>query len=267
MNFYNVTSQNYDTLLNSINRELWKVAHKILKIEDEEIQYSFTCSEKIHDMTKNKVIVNLCCGEDFIGLILLKKGWAKYIYQIDKKFKKEDDGRYLLKEAAKILNVDTKCTQIIANCYKIEELLPFINLKCDYIMAIHACGSLTDVAIQIACLRSKNVIFAPCCHEHIYDTKMKLIYTRFGRKFTDYYRLGNLARYGYNIRARMKVLHKGKYVQIKRFYIANIPFRRRKTRNIIIFKEFSDRFKEISEKEDTSFDSIKKILIEKNMLI
>ncbi len=194
MRFHLATDENYTQYYHHpLDRKLWKYARDTIKLEPSEINTQFEIAYKIRQFTCNKRVMELGCGEGLLSLILLKRNWAKYVYQVDHYMKNaKDDGDEIYSKFAKDLGVPSRRVFIWAEMKTYRDMSTIIGLDFDIIVTIHSCGILTDIAVEMACAKKCHLIYLPCCYNKIDKDFAKRMYRLAGKNGINCCRIAKL---------------------------------------------------------------------------
>eukprot|EP00746_Dinoflagellata_sp_MGD_P132683 gnl/MRDRNA2_/MRDRNA2_66391_c0_seq1.p1 gnl/MRDRNA2_/MRDRNA2_66391_c0~~gnl/MRDRNA2_/MRDRNA2_66391_c0_seq1.p1 ORF type:complete len:381 (-),score=42.41 gnl/MRDRNA2_/MRDRNA2_66391_c0_seq1:336-1427(-) len=132
-----------------------------------EILKSFVFFDYAHEKLSRPAVVDLCCGNGLVGLLFaLFERKVKRVYLVDTAFPESTQ---------KILEV--LCTfgpwvkpKILYLNRTVQGIEAALKHEPDYgVVAVHACGELTDWGIQAAVARKAPLAVMPCCYSKCPD--------------------------------------------------------------------------------------------------
>jgi hypothetical protein len=100
----------------------------------------------------------------------------------------------------------------------IDNIDEIIEMDFDSVVSMHACGELTDLAIDIAIKKNAASISCPCCY-HFTSNPIKRVFWKNRRDVMDGIRCNKLIEAGYDV--RIKTLNPG--ISPMNRIIAGIP--------------------------------------------
>lgn len=125
-----------------------------------EVLESFEYFDRIRSKVKAERICDLCCGHGFVGIL-----FAIFERKVSKVFLVD---RFEPESRKKLIEACTNAAPWIEN--KIVNIEDKISTESDWlekgmsVISTHACGTLTDLTIDIALKSGGNVALMPCCY-------------------------------------------------------------------------------------------------------
>lgn len=204
MKWRDVTPDNYQTVLSHRHEDriIWETLLH-LKYKPTTINAAFDTVYRIAPFTRGRNVLELYAGNGIVGCILLRKRFAKHVYQADASKRLTDANCIVAQELAQALHVRHKWTFIWGDCRSTSDLRAMTSFPFSVIVAIGACGMLTDIAISFAIAIRKNIVIAPCCYGTILDANIGYILEIASPSGVDIMRLSRLIDAGYTTRVRI----------------------------------------------------------------
>jgi len=184
---------NADTLQDKFLRSL--AEQKVLPIK--EILECFEYFSRIRKQTKSACVIDLCCGHGLLGVLFAM--FERRVEQVILVDKMEPPSRCKLLECA--ASVAPWISDKIENCKcKISVDSPWLVAGCSVVSA-HACGTLSDLCIDIAIKCGGSLAILPCCYPRKACRAPLAIQTAFGlEQAFDIDRTYRLENNGYRVR-------------------------------------------------------------------
>ena len=161
--FHAATAETYRSIYHHpLDQKLWKMALDCDYAVDD-INNAFSIAYRIHDLTRHHRILELCSGGGLLGIILLRKKWATFVYQVDNFLPNK------LVDRVTKFGVRHQWVFLHINLFNKTEVTAMSHLNYDVIVAISACGSTADIAIGLSIAMRKKLIVMPCCWRAVCD--------------------------------------------------------------------------------------------------
>ena len=174
------------------DRNIWVTACT-LGIREKEIRESFDFTDRVHELTKGKRVLEIGCGHGLVGSILIEKGYAKTVTMLDKRITKAN---------SKIISALNNHTRLFFNLKDAADPSALENLEFDAVIGVHACGDLTDTLIDIAIRKGASVAVATCCMDKLRNPKMRKYLQIYGELGVEIKRVQKLMDAGYEVSVR-----------------------------------------------------------------
>ena len=156
--FLNVTDEFFNT--DSLQDKFLQAIAKDRLLPIKEVLETFEFFSRIRKSTKRPLVADLCCGHGLLGLLFaIFERKVERVILIDKK---EPESRQ------KLIKIAVSVAPWIES--KIDNRIAKIGLEDDWIepdaaiVSAHACGSLSDLCIDIALKSGGPLAILPCCY-------------------------------------------------------------------------------------------------------
>jgi hypothetical protein len=124
-----------------------------------EIQESFEFVSCIDSYIQGKRVLELFGGHGLVGFLLVQRG-ATSVHMMDR------NDTHAHQRLELYFKEWTRCTFDQLNIPNELEYVHARAKEVDLVVTMHACGGLTDIALNVAALAGIDAVCCPCCYDH-----------------------------------------------------------------------------------------------------